>query len=29
VTRLPERCGATVPAKGLFLDSVEYDSPGA
>jgi tRNA pseudouridine38-40 synthase len=25
VTTLPNRCGATVPAKGLFLDSVEYD----
>ena len=25
VTTLPERCGATAPAKGLFLASVEYD----
>jgi tRNA pseudouridine38-40 synthase len=25
VTALPERCGATAPAKGLFLASVEYD----
>jgi len=27
LTRLPMRCGATAPAKGLFLASVEYDSP--
>jgi tRNA pseudouridine38-40 synthase len=25
VTALPDRCGATAPAKGLFLASVEYD----
>jgi tRNA pseudouridine38-40 synthase len=25
VTTLPGRCGATAPAKGLFLESVEYD----
>jgi len=25
VTTLPDRCGATAPAKGLFLASVEYD----
>jgi tRNA pseudouridine38-40 synthase len=25
VTALPQRCGATAPAKGLFLASVEYD----
>jgi tRNA pseudouridine38-40 synthase len=25
VTTLPQRCGATAPAKGLFLSSVEYD----
>jgi tRNA pseudouridine38-40 synthase len=25
VTTLPHRCGATAPAKGLFLASVEYD----
>jgi tRNA pseudouridine38-40 synthase len=24
-SRLPEKCGPTAPAKGLFLVSVEYD----
>jgi tRNA pseudouridine38-40 synthase len=29
VTTLPERCGATAPAKGLFLASVEYGLTGS